>query len=99
VTFLELFTVIASAATIFALIVGLFSVWNGRMTRREIGALIAPEEQATREFIERGEQATRELIAREAQAARELVERLERGLLQILSRQTEILGRIDERIR
>jgi hypothetical protein len=39
------------------------------------------------------------LIAREAQAARELIERLERGLLQILARETEILGRIDERIR
>jgi predicted transcriptional regulator len=157
-TFLELFSLIASAATIFALIVGVFSVWNGRMTRREIGGLIgrdeqatreliAGEEQATRELIARDEQATRELIAREeqatreliareeqatreatrelmaelaelitrgeqatrellaelitreGQATRELIERLERGLHQVLSRQTEILGRIDERIR
>ena len=28
-TFLELFSLIASAATIFALIMGVFSVWNG----------------------------------------------------------------------
>jgi hypothetical protein len=98
-TFLELFSLIASAATIFALIVGVFSVWNGRMTRREIGGLIAREEQATRQATRELMAELAELITREAQATRELIERLERGFHQVLSRQTEILGRIDERIR
>ncbi len=94
-SFGELFTLFASCVTIFGLIVGLFSVYNGRMTRREIGGLI---------------QETRELIAREAEAARELSRQLSRETQELIAREaeaarhilqgiTEILGRIDERVR
>jgi len=135
VTFFELASLLASAATIFGLIVGAFSVWNGRMTRREIGSLIAREEQATRdliateshanrdlittetqatrEIIERiatesratrdliatESGATRDLIATESQATRELMEAHQQAAQQILSRLTDILGRIDDRVR
>jgi hypothetical protein len=88
VTFLELASLLASAATIFGLIVGVFSGWNGRMTRREIGTLIAHEEQATRD-----------LIATESRATRELMEGHQQATQQILTRLADILGRIDERVR
>lgn len=39
-SFFELFTIIATSATIFAFILGLFSVYNGWMTRQEISKLI-----------------------------------------------------------
>lgn len=63
---------IAVGATVFGLIVGLFSIYNGRMTRRELGGLI----QVTQELIARETQATRELIEREMTANRLLLEKL-----------------------
>ena len=99
VTFLELASLLASAATIFGLIVGVFSVWNGRMARREIGTLIAHEDQATREIIVAESRATRYLIARESGATRELMEGHQQAAQQILARLTDILGRIDARVR
>ena len=101
-SFLEIFTLFVSGATIFGVIVGVFSVYNGRMTRREIGGLvretrelIAREAETYRQFI----QETRELIAREAEATRQLIRETQEGTRQILQGITEILGRIDERIR
>lgn len=72
VTFLELASLVASGATVFALIAGVFSVRNGRMTRREIGGMI----ERTQELIAREEQATRDLTARMDQGMRELLGRL-----------------------
>ena len=90
-SFLQIFTLFASSVTIFGLIVAIFSVYNGRMTRREIGGLIretqeliAREAEATRQLL----RETQELIAREAEAARRILQGI-----------TEILGRIDERVR
>ncbi len=108
-SFGEIFTLFASCVTIFGLIVGLFSIYNGRMTRREIGGLI----QVTREVLVQETQANRqlireaqELIAREAEAARqlsretqELIAREAEAARHILQGITEILGRIDERVR
>jgi hypothetical protein len=54
-TFIESLTAIGFGATIFALIVGVFSVWNGRMTRREII-------KAINGMDERAEQRHREVI-------------------------------------
>jgi len=84
VTFLELFTLFASAVTIFALIVGIFSVYNGRMTRREITAVI---------------RETQELIARETETTRQFIRETHEASRLILQRITEILARIDERVR
>jgi hypothetical protein len=70
-SFLEIFTLFASAATIFGVIVGVFSVYNGRMTRREVAALI---QETQRE--------TQMLIAREAEATRQILQ----GVIEILGR-------------
>ena len=50
-SFLEMFTVVASSATIFAFIVGVFSVYNGRMTRKEISSLIVSASDETRKIL------------------------------------------------
>jgi len=50
---LVIWTYIFGGATIFALVVGVFSVWNGRMTRREL-----------REVIEQGNIRTHALLER-----------------------------------
>jgi len=79
-TFLEVFMLVASGATIFAFIVGVFSVYNGRMTRREISRqiretteklaeLIITEGDKTRELI----RETRNLIVAEGDKTRELI--------------------------
>ncbi len=83
-SFLVIFTLFASGVTIFGLIVGVFSVYNGRMTRRELVALSRETQEATRQLI----RETQELIAREAEATRRILQGI-----------TEILGRIDERVR
>ena len=83
-SFLEIFTLLASGVTIFGLIVGVFSVYNGRMTRRETADLIREIQQ---------------LIAREVEATRQLIQENQVATREILLRITEILGRIDERVR
>jgi hypothetical protein len=101
-SFLEIFTLFASGITIFGVIVGVFSVYNGRMTRREIGAviqetrdLVARETEAARQLI----RETQELIARESEAARQLIREIHEANRPILERIVEILARIDERVR
>lgn len=47
VTFLELMGLALGSALLFGLIVGAFSVYNGRMTRREITKVITEEERMT----------------------------------------------------
>lgn len=70
-SFLEILTLFASGATIFGVIVGVFSVYNGRMTRREVASLI---QEMQRE--------TQALIAREAEATRQILQ----GIIEILGR-------------
>ncbi|MEO0115892.1 MAG: hypothetical protein ABIK93_10550, partial [candidate division WOR-3 bacterium] len=72
-TFLQLFTLIASGATIFALIVGIFSVYNGRKTRREISNLIKEESNLTRNMTKDLIKEIRDLIVEESRLTRELI--------------------------
>jgi hypothetical protein len=58
-SFPEIFTLFAAGVTSFGVIVGIFSVYNGRQTRRAIGALI---------------RESQELIAREAEASRQILQ-------------------------
>ena len=58
-TFIESLTAIGFGATIFALIVGVFSVWNGRMTRREIIKVIT---KTFTKIDEKAEKRHREVI-------------------------------------
>ena len=46
---------IIGGATVFGVIVGLFTVYNGRATRRYIGDLIKEEARLVRELMERHE--------------------------------------------
>ena len=48
-----IWTYIFGGATIFALIVGVFSVWNGRMTRRELAEVIERTSERTQEILDR----------------------------------------------
>jgi arsenate reductase-like glutaredoxin family protein len=73
---LEIWGYIFGGATIFGLIVGIFAIYNGRMTRREIGKLIEEESKATRELIEEESKATRELIKEESIGIREILHRI-----------------------
>jgi len=105
-TFLEIFTLFASGIAIFGLIVGLFSIWNGRMTRREITAVIRETHEATTQLIRETRESTaqliretQQLIAQEAQATRQLIREIHEATRPILERITEILARIEERVR
>ncbi|MDI6889972.1 MAG: hypothetical protein QMC83_03390, partial [Thermodesulfovibrionales bacterium] len=49
-------------ASVFGLIVGVFSVWNGRMTRREISRLIEEGNNRTNRLIEEGNNRVSNLI-------------------------------------
>jgi hypothetical protein len=73
-SFLEIFTIAASSATIFGLIMAAVSVYNGRATQRLI--------RETRDLIAREEEATPRLI-QENQPARQ---RILQGIVEILGR-------------
>lgn len=90
-SFLEIFTLFASGVTIFGVIVGVFSVYNGRRTQ----SLIRETHRGTLAVI----QETRDLIAREEAATRQLIQENQAATREILLRLAEILGRIDERVR
>ena len=61
-SYLEILGFIASGAIIFGFIVGVFSVYNGRMTRAEIGRLIEREGKEARELMARESKETREIL-------------------------------------
>lgn len=112
-SFLEIFTLFASGITIFGVTVGVFSIYNGRMSRREIGGLIAK----TQELIDRRTETTQQLIRESRQETRQLIregrqetQQLSREGQELIAREAEanrqvlqgitaILGRIDERVR
>ena len=48
-------------ASIFGLIVGIFSVWNGRMTRREISEYIKDGEERTAQHIKETQALIKEM--------------------------------------
>jgi len=73
---LVIWTYIFGGATIFALIVGIFSVWNGRRTRRDLRQLIEEIDRRTREVIQEGDKNTQEIIERGDQRTHQLLERM-----------------------
>jgi hypothetical protein len=82
---LIIWTYIFGGATLFALIVGIFSVWNGRMTRRDL-----------REVIERGDQRTHELLSRMSGLMERMDGRMER-MDGRMERMTQFLEEMDRR--
>ncbi|MBI3988596.1 MAG: hypothetical protein HY347_03160 [candidate division NC10 bacterium] len=100
---LDWLAVVSLGATIFALIVGLFSAYNGRQTRSYIGELIRESANHTQELIQTMQGGTRELLERmdrrlEAQQA--FLERMDQRLeaqRALLERQQALLERIADR--
>lgn len=100
-SFLEILTLFASGVTIFAFIVGLFSVYNGRMTRRELAALIHESHSDTQRFIRETHadtltllRETRDLIAREEEATRQLVRETQETTRRLIQENQEASQRI-----
>ena len=56
-TFIELVSIALGSASLFGLIVGLFSVYNGRATRK----LIMEEERRAEALIEEGQRTTADI--------------------------------------
>jgi len=83
-------------ASVFGLIVGVFSVWNGRMTRREIGRLIDKNARATGELLakmdERAERQSEILREIQASGARQI--EILREIQASGARQIEILREV-----
>lgn len=84
---LVIWTYIFGGATAFGLIVGVFSVWNGRMTRRELG-------QAS----EAGDRRTQELIERVDRRHTELLQHMEGHVQEMDRRHTELLSEVLRRV-
>ena len=91
---LDWLTVVGFGATIFALIVGLFSAYNGRQTRSYIGNLLRETSTRTQELIQTTQAETRQLLERmdrRMEAQQSLLERQQTLLERIVDRQDNIL--------
>ncbi|MEW5946685.1 MAG: hypothetical protein AB1742_10850 [bacterium] len=79
-TSFEIWSYIFGGATVFALIVGIFSVWNGRMTRRELAGVTREEEARTRTMINSMEERSSENIRKMDEHMRQMDERTNENL-------------------
>lgn len=93
VTILELIGVGLGMASLFGLIVGVFSVYNGRATRRELSKVIAAQSNRTQEMITEESKRTREIIVEESTRTQEII----RTLGAILERMDRRLETIEHR--
>jgi hypothetical protein len=73
---LVIWTYIFGGATIFGFIVGVFSVWNGRMTRREIRQVIEAGDRRTQDLIERLTVHMQEMDRRHTELLTEVLRRV-----------------------
>lgn len=74
-----IWTYIFGGATVFALRVGVFSVWNGRMTRRWLSEVIERTSGQTQQMLER----QRQMLERQGQMLErqgQILERIEETL-------------------
>lgn len=97
-TFWEGLTLTGVGATLFGLIVGVFSVYNGRMTRREITRVIVEEAQATRALILEESRATRAMLEELRTLLGELRAILDR-ITAVLEANTAILTKLEARLK
>lgn len=93
VTFIELVGLTLGGASLFGLIVGAFSVYNGRATRR----LILEEERRTQTLISEMSKRLEDLLASIKQFLDRNTEILNRNT-EILNKNTEILSRIANKL-
>ena len=104
-SFFEIFTLFASGITIFGVTVGVFSSYNGRMTRREIGGLIAKTEELvvqgaerTQELIREGRQETQQLIRDSHRETQELIRGTHQGTQQLIREGQDLIRETRELI-
>ncbi len=87
--------VVSYAATIFALIVGMFSAYNGRRTRSDIGKLIQETTGCTQELIRessaRAQEMIREISARTQELMRESSARTQEMIRESSARTQELI--------
>jgi len=95
---LVVWTYIFGGATMFGLIVAVFSVWNGRMTRRELGQVIEAADRRTQELIEAGDRRTQELIGAGDGRTQELIARIAAHIQEMDRRHTELLSEVLRRV-
>lgn len=105
---LVIWTYIVGAATLFGLIVGVFSVWNGRMTRRELREVIENGDQRTHELLNRMNGRMEQTDGRMAQIAQfmeemdrrhmALLERMDGHMQEMDRRHTELLSQVLRRV-
>lgn len=105
---LVIWTYIFGAATLFGLIVGVFSVWNGRMTRRELGEVIEKGDQRTHELLSRMNGRMDRIDGRMEQTAQfmeetdrrhmTLLERMDAHMQEMDRRHTELLSQVLRRV-
>lgn len=74
ITSVAIWTYIFGGATVFGTVVGVFSVWNGRMTRKELAQTVRETQKETQELIS----ATQKLIAAEGENPRKTIQELKR---------------------
>ncbi len=90
-----IWTYIFGGATIFALIVGVFSVWNGRMTRKELAGVIERTSRYTQDIIKDTAERTDKILERQEQMLERQRQMLERQG-QMLERQGQMLERLEQ---
>lgn len=94
---LIIWTYIFGGATIFALVVGVFSVWNGRMTRRELGEVIERGDERARQLLERMDRRLEQADGRMERLAQSM-QSLERHMEGLGQHMGELGERMDRRI-
>ena len=100
---LIIWTYIFGGATVFGVIVGIFSVYNGRMTRRELSEVIERGNEGTHNLLERMN-GRMEKMAESTERVDERIERLAETMSQMAvymqdmdKRHTELLSRMGEK--
>jgi len=69
-------TYIFGGVAVFGLIVGVFSVWNGRMRQREVGALIDRSAKDTQAILVRIEEHMKQMDERHTQFLERITEKV-----------------------
>ena len=82
---LVIWTYVLGGASLFGLIVGVFSVGNGRMTRREISHFIVSSTAQTREILDSSTAQTREILT--------AIQQTQGGIEKTLARMEALLQR------
>lgn len=79
-TFLEGLALVGSSATIFGVIMGIFTFFNGRITRKEISRLIKESRESTERLITESRESTERLIHEIHNSLQQSIERIQQSI-------------------